>query len=483
MASDATVPLPSMRRDAVVTEAVRLIEETGPLDDEMAVRAACAAEATMPGRIAARARMLGRRIGLDDEIERARHGAPWIGSALVVLIVVSGLALAGGVTGGGDRRINVIAALASLLGVHLLTLIAWLLGLMLPLRLSDGPRASLGWVWVTLTARVAGGRQGQAPVLVRAVSRLVARARLLPWATGIASHGIWTLSFIAVLGAMLFALAFHRYTLDWETTILEPRFFQRTVEFLGHAPSWLGFPVPDAAIVVAPRGDAVAADATVQRTWALWLVGCIVVYGLLPRAALLALSLAMWRARRTALTPDLSQPYYRRLAARFDALAPPDIVDADPGRSPTPARSDRPSSDGHAVGDTLTVAAFELAPDRPWPPADLPRHATALPHADGGAGSRRELLDAVARLRPATLVLAVRAASSPDRGTERLLRELSTLSGTCRLWLVSDAPAVSDDTALRARWRHWLVDTGLDAIATSDTLAGALATTHPETIA
>jgi hypothetical protein len=475
MAPDATVPLAASRHDALIVEAVRLIEERGPLDDDGALRTAYMAEGMMPGRIALRARILGRRIGLDDEIDRARHWAPWIAAALVLLIVSAGLALAGGVTGGGDRRINVVAALVSLLGVHVLTLIAWLAGLMLPLRLSDRPRASLGWLWATLTARVAGGRHGQAPVLVRAATRLLARARLLPWATGIASHGLWTLSFVVVLGAMLFALAFHRYTLAWETTILAPRFFQRTVEFLGHAPSWLGFPAPDAAAVLAPRADAAATDAAVQRTWALWLIGCIVVYGLLPRALLLALSLAMWRARRNALAPDLSQPYHRRLVARFEALAPPDIVDADPGASRSPLRP----SPGDIVGDTLAVAAFELAPEHSWPPADLPPGATALPPADGSARSRRELLDAVARLRPAALVLAVRAASSPDRGTERLLRELLAHVGACRLWLVADASASSDDAAARIRWRRWLVDTGLDAIGAGDTLAAR----HPEAIA
>lgn len=480
MAPDALPSASSARRDALITEAVRLVEERGPLDDDGALRTASVAPGTLSGRIALRARILGRRIGLDDEIDRARHWAPWIAAALVVLIVSAGLALAGGVTGGGDRRINVVAALASLLGVHVLTLIAWLAGLLLPSRLSDRPRASLGWLWATLTARVAGGRQGQAPVLVRAATRLLARARLLPWATGIASHGLWTLSFLAVLGAMLFALAFHRYTLDWETTILEPRFFQGAVEFLGHAPSWVGFPVPDAVAVLAPRADAAATDAAVQRAWALWLIGSIVVYGLLPRALLLLLSLAVWHARRHDLAPDLSQPYYRQLAARLEALAPPDIVDADPGRSPLPAR---PSHDGGIVGDALAVAAFELAPGHPWPPTDLPAGATVLPAADGGARSRRELLDAVARLRPATLVLAVRAASSPDRGTERLLRELLAHSGAGRLWLVADASAPSDDAASRARWRRWLVDTGLDAVTAGDTPAEVVPAKHPEALA
>jgi len=473
------------RRAAVVTEAVRLIEETGALDDDAALRAAHAAETTLPRRVASRAGLLGRRIGLDAEIDRFGHWAPWIGLAGVMLIVAAGLALAGGVTGAGDRRINVIAALLSLLGVHVLTLVAWLAGLVLPVRLPGASRLSLGWLWMTFTARVAGGRQGQAPVLVRAATRLLARARLLPWAVGITSHAIWTLSFVAVLAAMLFALAFHRYTLDWETTILEPRFFLRTVELLGQGPAWLGFPVPDAATVLAPRGAAGATDAVAQRTWALWLIGCIVVYGLLPRALLLALSLAMWRWRRGDLTPDLAAPYYRRLAARFDALTPPDIVDADPGR-PVATGPARALAEDAVAGDVLAVAAFELAPGMPWPPAELPARASAWPHADGSARSRRELLDAAARRHPALLVLAVRAASSPDRGTERLLRELLSHSGACRLWLVSEADARTDaatDAASRARWRQWLRDTGLDAIVATDTLAEALPVDSTEAVA
>lgn len=470
------------RRDALMTEAVRLIEETGPLDDADVLRTAHATEATAPARIAMRARLLGSRVGLDAELDRLRHWAPWIGAGLVASIVIASLALAGGVTEGSERRINVVAALSSLLGIHVLTLAVWLVTLALPSRTAGEPRRSLGWLWATLTARVAGGRHGQSPVLVRAATRLMARARLLPWAAGIASHGLWTLSFLVVLGALLFALAFHRYTLDWETTILEPGFFLRVVEGLGHAPAWLGFPVPDATAVMAPRraaGTAGLVDPAAQRTWALWLVGCVVVYGLLPRAALLLLSLAVWRARRDALAPDPSHPYYRRLAARFDALTPPEVVDADPGAPPSRTASHRPAAAG-GHGAAIAVGAFELAPDHPWPPTGLPEAVSALPASDGGARGRRELLDTVARLRPAVLVLAVRAASSPDRGTERLLRELLAHSGACRLWLV---PGAEDDATGRARWRRWLVDAGFEAVTASDTLADALAPARPEAIA
>jgi hypothetical protein len=447
--------------NAVITEAVHLIEEAGPLDDAAAMRAAFAQQAGTPGRIAHRALVLGQRIGLQAELARARRWAPWIGLGLVLLVVAAGLALAGSVVGGSDRRINIMAALLSLLGAHLLTLLLWLVGLVLP---ADAPRVSLGWLWMALTARVAGGRQGQAPVLLRAATRLLLRARLLPWALGLASHGIWALSFIVVLGAMLFALAFHRYTLSWETTILDPQFFVRTVRILGRAPGWFGFATPDAADVLAPAGG--SAGAPGQRAWALWLTGCIVVYGLLPRVLLLLLSAGVWRARRRALAPELSAPYYQHLATRFEAMAPAAIVDADPGAARPPA-----ARGATGTSDALLIAAFELPPEHPWPPAGLPGAATVL-RIDGSANGRRELLDMAARLRPHALLLTCRAAASPDRGTERLLRELLSHCGECRLWLVGDgSPA---DAQARQRWRRWLGDHGLDVIAAHGDLATAL---------
>ncbi|HEY9237364.1 MAG TPA: DUF2868 domain-containing protein, partial [Burkholderiaceae bacterium] len=72
--------------------------------------------------------------------------------------------------------------------------------------------------------------------------------------------------------------------------------------------------------------------------------------------------------------------------------------------------------------------------------------------------------------------LVCRAAASPDRGTERLLRELLAHCGDCRLWLVPDidTPAPSNDPAA-ARWRRWLADSGLARITAHDRLVDALA--------
>ncbi|MDB5880088.1 MAG: hypothetical protein JWQ41_3502 [Variovorax sp.] len=467
----------------MITESIRLIEENGPLDDAAAMRSA-AAQSDRTDRISQRAAVLGRRIGLQTDLSHARSGSPWVGAAIVMAIVIAGLALAGSVTGNAERRINVMAALLSLLGVHALMMALWLIGLMLPSGLQKVPRVSLGWLWMTLTARVAGGKHGQAPILLRAATRLLTQAQLLPWAFGIASHAIWTLSFVVVLGAVLFALAFHRYTLGWETTILDPQFFVDVVQALGRVPAWFGFPVPDAAAVMSTGAAAVDAP-QMQRTWALWLTGCIAVYGLLPRVVALVACIAVWKARKSRLTPDLSLPYYKKLLSRFDAMAPTEIVDPD-GAVPTDARvNDAPRPTG-PFGDASIVAAFELAPGHAWPSPELlawidtvpPGAEPTLLDIDGSAGSRRELLDATARLRPRLLLIACRAASSPDRGIERLLRELLLHCGACQLWLLGDEKAsdddASDDSAARDRWQRWLADTRLTPITAHDRLVDAV---------
>jgi hypothetical protein len=168
--------------DALITEAIRWTEQGGSLDDAPVMRTAASRSTGGRGQIIERALQLGDRIGLQPELHRARQWAPWVLLAMVALIVLAGLGLAGSVVGGNERHINVIVALVSLLGLHALTLVLWLAGLWLPLGSFGG--ASLGWIWLSLTARVAGGRRGQAPVLLRAATGLLSRARLLGGRSG-----------------------------------------------------------------------------------------------------------------------------------------------------------------------------------------------------------------------------------------------------------------------------------------------------------
>ena len=107
-----------------LTEAVRLREEqAGPLEDSEAVRQALAQGGSLPRRILTRAHWLGRREGLLDAQRTWRQGSRLALALLLVLALASGAGLAFAALGDGQRPVNVFWALASLLGLHLLTLL------------------------------------------------------------------------------------------------------------------------------------------------------------------------------------------------------------------------------------------------------------------------------------------------------------------------------------------------------------------------
>ena len=457
---------------AWLSEAVRLLEERGPLEDSDAMRQASALGAAGAGhaaQIATRAAALGERLGLRAGLARARRAAPWALVLMALLMTLAGTLLAGAVIDVQDRRINVLGALVALLGAHALTFVLWLLALLWP-----GAGASGGGLaarlWAQLTTRLALGRGAEARALLEGGLHLLARARLLPWVGGLASHTLWALSLVAAIGALLFALSFKRYTLGWESTLLTPETLARAVQTLGHVPGWLGFAVPDTALLQTGDGAGTGAGVLRDRQLAWWLIGCVTVYGLLPRLMALAVCAGVWRRRRVRLAPDLAQPYYRQLIARLDAMAPAIVVDADTVR-PDAATVRHGLADGTREG--WAVIGFELPPEQPWPPAPLPAPLLREARIAGSADEREQVLQQLAALRPHRLVLAVAAAASPDRGTERFLRALLPLCGECRLWLgappwpgaeesaeAKDPPA---EPAGAARWRRWLADLGLAA--------------------
>ena len=447
---------------ALLTEAVRVIEAQGPLEDGQALRAALVLHDGRPAQVAERARVLGERLQLGARLQRARAFAPWVLAGIAALISLAGFALAGQIVDAGDRRINVLGALAALLGVHLLTLLLWLAALALSAAgIGAGGGAALGRLWLQATGRLTLGRGAEAGALLHALTSLLDRARLLPWVLGFASHAIWALSFAVVIGVLLFALAFRRYTLSWETTLLSPETFVAGVHALSIAPAWLGLPVPDAAAVLSGSGNAGA-----QRDWAWWLIGCVALYGLLPRVLFAGLCAALWRARRARLQPDFDAPYYRKLFARLDALAPAQVVDPD---THGPARHGAPAHYTGATQDMLALIGFELPAELPWPPHPLPAHAGLVMNIAGSAAERLQVLQALAQAHPRTAVLACHAAATPDRGTERFVRELLPHCGECRLWLTG---AQAPTSAQVQRWTDWLAAAGMSEVRCSADWAG-----------
>lgn len=363
--------------------------------------------------------------------------------ALAALCLLVGLLSAAGVwslLGTGERPVNVVWAWLALLGPHLLMFTLWLLGLLI----GRAPPWS-GRSLAALAERLPGLLPDRAAV--EALWDGLREAGAGRWLFSALSHLVWLAALGGALVGLLLALSLRRYGFTWETTILPATWFESAVGVLAWLPAALGLPQPDAALVAA-SGEGPVASSAARRAWSFWLLGGLLIYGLLPR--LIALLVCRWRLRRALRTLQVpwQRPYYavlqRRLAPRSTRLG---VVDADPG-----ADVPEPFVLG-GVGEGCAVLGLDLPADWPWPP--VAPAARDLGRCESRE-QRRAVLHALTDRPAAKLLVVVEGAQSPDRGTLRFLGELCTHCRQLGVWLAGD-----DRDQRRALWRQQLQAHGL----------------------
>ena len=334
-------------------------------------------------------------------------------------------------------------ALGSLLGIHLLTLLGWLLGI----AFAGEHQAALGRLWLWLSEKLA--RDAAAAQLGPALVLLLQRRRLNRWLLGALVHGLWLLALGAALVMLLLLLSTRRYGFVWETTLLGSDAFVALTHLLGSLPALLGFPLPDVETIRA-SGDSALAVESARHAWAGWLLGVLLVFGLLPRALGLLLCLWRWWHGSARLRLDLGLPGYRLLAER---LQPPTerlgVLDAAPLILHQP-------QGGHSQlsTDGALLVAVGLDDSRSWPPTLGPGVANA--GVLDSREQRQRLLDQLTRFPPARLAVAVDPRRSPDRGTLALLGELSRTAAATRIWLLPPPPGEALDSQRLGDWHEAL---------------------------
>lgn len=427
-----------------LTEAVRLREEhAGPLDDAEANRQARAQGGQLPELIEYRALWLARRDGLIDALRHWRQGARLAGFALVLLALFTGAGLALAALGDGVRPVNVFWALGSLLGLNLLTLLGWLLGFVF----AGDTGGALGRLWLWLSEKLA--RDARAVQLAPALLAVLEQRRLGRWLLGLGVHGLWLVAMSSALLALLALLATRRYGFVWETTILGEGAFISLTQALGTLPSLLGFSVPDIDQIRASGALAGGAEAA-RQSWAGWLVGVVLIYGLLPRLLLAVFCLWRWRRGRAQLQLDLQLPAYRLLRERLQPSSERlGVSDAAPEQLHAPGTGAQLDGSEGAV-----LVAIELDPSHPWPPK-LPKSVAAAGVLDDRE-QRRRLLEQLTRFPPQRLAIACDPRRSPDRGTLALIGELSRCAAQSRVWLLQPQAGEALDSDRLQDWKQAL---------------------------
>ncbi len=438
-----------------LAEAIRLREEHwGPLEDAEAVRQARLAPDTLEDRVLLRARLLGRREGLDSLVARWRQGAVLSLAILLLAAVAAGIASAAGALGDGTRPVNVLWAVGALLGVHALTFLLWLASFLLRPAAATG----LGRLWLWATRKLARGPD--AALVPQALMNLLGRAGALRWVFGAVSHALWLAGLAAALATLLIMLSTASYRFVWATTLLQPDTFVALTRVLGWLPAQFGFAAPADVIVRASDGLQ-ALPAAAQAQWSVWLIGVVAIYGVLPRLLAAALCLARAARARRRLRIDTALPGYATLR---DRLLPP-VQSTGIDRPADPLHQPQVGPGRLAeLGDQPVLAGLELPADVQWPPAGLPAQVLDAGNLDSRE-QRNRLLDALAQAGARRLLIACDMRQTPDRGTLGLIAALAGKAGQTRVWLSTfGAPAAGGPARLDA-WRDRLTAAGMGADA------------------
>lgn len=454
---------------AWLTEAVRLRE----LAEGDVMAYADALPASDPAQqqrwLQKRARHIAEVEGLAARVQGWRRNARLVLGVLLALALISGVFAALGFFGAQNREINVLWTLIGLIGVHLVALLLWLVMLLFQGGSGGGTLGRL-WLWLVEHLPQRAAPAAGPDYVMQALPAMMSRSGLGRWWLSAVTHSLWLLALGATLVVMLLALSLRSYGFVLETTILSPSVFTDFVRGFGWLPSQLGFSVPDPASIAAALDATANQSEAVRRAWSSWLAGGIVVYAIIPRLLVWALTLLRIRLLNKVLLPDLALPGYGDLLCRASqAHQNPGIVDADRG----PYSMLRLTSPHPVAGRDALLIGMELHNDVSWPPfpASATRASLRVGEVVESREQRRAVLAELALSPVARLLVACDVRISPDRGSLSWLVDLSAPVGEIAVWLLGV------DNAAGAReqvWRDSLTAVGLAETRIMTTPAAAL---------
>jgi hypothetical protein len=409
-------------------------------DEELVVRRAQELSVRHP-------RVIRLRTNIGHLVTSARH----LLTVCIFVSLVAGMSAASAIFGAGNS-INIVTAWIALVGVNLLSLV---LTVSLVLAAPGKMQFSLPGAWLWLLGRV--GRKYNAPLLLRSLGTLVARTGKIGAFLTNFSHIFWiTITAGAVFACLSFFL-FRQYAFVWETTILPKGFFVGFTDLVGRLPCMVDLfsPCPSAADVI----DLADSDDT-RKAWTRWLLGSIIVYGLLPR--LVALAASFWSTRRSIdrLSVDITIPYYFLLAKRIrDRIAPGDeIVDPDPGNiTPTgaPPSSQEPDPPRQILG---AIIPYEVRNLQDIDPTSFKSPVSLAKNVRTYADQQHALQMLSTAPVFNNLLFIADAGVSADRGAFQFLRQVRERTTNLKVALLGQSDARKDKLE---NWLEGLAEMGI----------------------
>ncbi len=385
--------------------------------------------------------------------ERRRFG--WMMLVAFILALIAGGATGlSALSGGRDGVVNIIWVLGSLLGLHIIMLVAWIVAITLlsPQSSMHGLGALIMRLWQTIhkkseQSKTAAARQAFIDMLMAGPGGR--------WMASGASHSLWTGYILGAFLMLVVAFSARHYVFVWETTILSASDYGYIFAWLSKPLDLLGFVVPSPADVEAAGWPGEILDQ--PAPWAPFILVAVLVYGLLPRVILSVFCLYRTRRALDRTEIELERPVFQALIPQLAPVVQKTrIIDDAPADSIS--STERPQwDDDHSLpapGGPVAIMGLECAvPLMGWPPEPGNGMASVT---DLGIHDGRESERAVAGKahRFVRLIVVVDLVATPDRGMEAALKRIYAHAGENLVVLLSRKAAClerlgSRDTSTR----------------------------------
>ncbi len=430
--------------DRLLAESVCALEQDGAaaIEEHDAEQSAIAGGGDFEKRIVLRAGALSIAGEMRAALRHVDRATTTIVALLVVLALVAG-AGAGRVLLDVDheRTVNFFRLLGGLVGVQTILLVAWfIVTLLKPSALASGSLGAVamgGARW--LAAKFHKGPTHTAALQANGV--VLTRSPLGRWTLGAISHGVWVAFGASTLVLVTIMLSTGHYLFTWETTILSADTYTSLIRMVAWLPDAMGVPTPSEQQIAEaqwPIDPQVAAGA--QRVWGNFLIGSIVVYGLLPRLLLLGFCVQRRSRAKARWRLDTSQLGYLRLQSKLmPQTTSLGIVDSDGAQDQSHATAAVATTATNTTRDVGPPAILGLEIDTPqstWPPQINGVAWNDLGFVDDG-NDRRRVLDQLTQpaASPKIVVIVSALTTTPDRGIGAFVQQIQTAAG-CPIGLV-----------------------------------------------
>ncbi len=364
---------------------------------------------------------------------------------LLLAAILGGLAAAHAT--GESSTLNIYWLLVVLLGFNFLSILLWCVGISLNVQgLSSGIAAQLA-CWLPFHFRKKEA-DSTSTLAARAWWETCLSGSVGRWRISVLTHQFWLVYLLTGMGVLILLMLAKQYDFVWGTTLLPENSLPELTRLLGVPMQHIGLIVPDDGQVAASRIGAGAQDSVIRSAWAGFLVGALIVYGLLPRLILILLSFCMLKLSEYRYKLDLYLPYYVTLRQSLIAKEfVTSVIDRDPGMGKEqPVLAVRSEPANRPFPANALVIGIELDNHAVWPEGTICQENVA---------DQKTFIRVSEMLKKSrsALLIGVAAHRLPDRGVQRMINELSALtSGQIWLMLLQSSPAIPVAESRKQAW-------------------------------